>query len=35
MEAGAKILVFSSPKDEYRKTQEVADANFEARQKAL
>jgi hypothetical protein len=34
MEAGTEILVFS-PKDEYRKTQEVAETNFEARQKAL
>ncbi len=32
MEAGTEILVFS-PKDEYRKTQEVAEANNEARQK--
>jgi hypothetical protein len=30
MEAGTEILVFS-PKDEYRKTQEVAAGNFEAR----
>lgn len=34
MEAGTDIPVFS-PKDEYRETQEVAEANFEARQKAV
>jgi hypothetical protein len=31
MEAGTEILVFS-PKDEYRRAQEVAETNFEARQ---
>jgi hypothetical protein len=34
MEAGTEILIFS-PKDEYRKTQEVAELNFEVRQKVL
>jgi hypothetical protein len=33
MEAGTEILVFS-PKDAYRKTQEVTEVNFEARQEA-